>query len=93
MHHLFRINEVVLGPIDIIAKDRDHAALILISALTAGLSVHPGADFSVSEWTARRLGRFDQLRRWAEENRAGIVWSSSLDGEQWEYSAVDIKDN
>jgi hypothetical protein len=51
----FRIDEIVLGPIDMIAENRDHAARNFITALLDGLERHPSADFSVSEWTPRQI--------------------------------------
>lgn len=89
---VFRVDEIKLGPVDIIAKDSDQAAGIFITALLDGLVRYPGADFAISAWTAKRLKRHKRLRKWTEEGRAGVVWPSR-DGYDWEHVAYDEDDD
>jgi hypothetical protein len=86
---VFRVDEIRLGPIDIIATDRDHAAKIFITALLDGLERHPGANFSISDWTDERLARFKRLERWVEQCRVGVIWPSK-EGDDWEHIAYEI---
>jgi hypothetical protein len=86
---VFRVDEIVLGPIDIIAEDRDHAARIFITALLGGLEHHPGANFAISHWTDKRLSRFDRLQRWVDEGRVGVIWPSK-EGDDWEHITYEL---
>lgn len=86
---IFRVDEIKLGPIDIIAEDRDHAARIFICALIDGLKRHPGADFSISEWTTKRLSRYDVLRDWPANSCAGAIWPL-LEGDDWELIEYEL---
>ncbi|MEP6869375.1 MAG: hypothetical protein ABJA20_12735 [Novosphingobium sp.] len=87
--NIYRISDITIQPIDVIAKDRDQAANLFLFSLRSGLGNWPDVDFAVAEWTQKRIRKHDEIRRWADEGKSGTVWSVD-DGQGWEHVSRDF---
>ena len=77
MTKLYRITDIELPGFDLLADDNDHGAQRFIYALRTGLRPQPFCDFSVLEFTERRLQRHTKLGEWAAEGKTGCPTNTS----------------
>ena len=77
---LFRIENIKIAPLLVMARTHDDAANILGHALVMGMANRPDADFDVVPWSIEATARPDALAVWLGENKRGIVWTIDGDG-------------
>lgn len=81
--HIYRIEEITLKPMIVLAHSMDDAVNIFAHAMVTGLHNRPDADFSVVEWRPKVNGPARPVVEWAEQGCRGMVWSVD-DGCAWE---------
>lgn len=86
---IFRIEEITLKPLIVLAHDMDDAVNIFAYELVMGLGHRPDADFSVVEWRPKPTGPAKPLAKWAEQGCRGMVWSVD-DGCAWELKQTSM---
>lgn len=80
---IFRIEEITLKPMIVLAHDMDDALNVFAHQLVTGLGHRPDADFSVVEWRPKPNGPARTVAEWASQGCRGIAWSMD-DGCGWE---------
>lgn len=71
---LYRIENIPLKPLMIIAKNHEDAVKIFANGLISGMGHRPDADFEVVEWRPRRDAPDVPPARWIKRCYRGIVW-------------------
>ncbi len=80
---IYRIEEITLKPMTVLAHSMDDAVNIFAHELVRGLGRRPDADFSVVEWMPKPNGPARVIKEWAEQGFRGLIWSLD-DGYGWE---------
>jgi hypothetical protein len=88
MVYIFRITDIEMPKLEVLAEESDHAAELFIHALMEGLFVHPNCAFATLEWTEHRRKRHPTVDRWAKEGKSGIPWHLDS-GTSWELVRYD----
>ena len=83
--NIYRIEEITLKPMIVLAQSMDDAVNIFAYELVMGLGHRPDSDFSVVEWRPKPSGPARPVAEWANQGCRGIVWSVD-DGCGWELS-------
>ena len=72
---LFRIENIKIAPLLVMARTHDDAANILAHAFVMGMANKPDADFDIVPWMLEATSWPDALKQWLDQDRRGIVWS------------------
>jgi hypothetical protein len=81
---IFRIEEITLKPMIVLAHNMDDAVNVFAYQLVMGLGQRPDADFSVVEWRPKPSGPASGIAEWAAQGFRGMAWSVE-DGQGWEF--------
>jgi hypothetical protein len=87
--NIYRIEEITLKPMIVLAHDMEDAVNIFAYELVMGLGHRPDADFSVVQWRPKASGPARPVLEWAEQGHRGTVWSVD-DGAGWELSETNM---
>lgn len=87
--HLFRLENITIKPLLVIAEDYDHAADIFRHSLVTGLHHRPDADFDVTKWRIKPRHRDKLPWAWVKEGNAGMLWNVD-DGAGWELAHTSM---
>lgn len=87
--NIYRIEEITLKSMIVLAHDMDDAVNIFAHALVTGLHHRPDADFSMVEWRPKPNGPARPITEWAEQHCRGMVWSVD-DGGGWELMQTNM---
>lgn len=79
---LYRIENIKISPLLVLAHSYDDAANILAYSFKNGMQNRPDADFDVVAWDADRTVNAEPLQEWARDEKRGLVWC--VDGGAWE---------
>ena len=80
---LFRIENISLKPLLVLAHNPEDAVNIFAHSLVMGMGNRPDADFDVVDWDPAHVERPNPLIEWVEKCHRGIAWLVD-DGAGWE---------
>ena len=80
---LYRIENITLKPVILIARNHDDAVSMFANGLVTGLGHRPDADFEVVKWRPRRDAPDTPPLRWIQRGYRGIIWPVD-DNQGWE---------
>jgi len=78
---IYRLEQVRLEPLVVIADNFDDAARIFLEGLEHGLGKRVTASFAVSAWKLKQGNARDILHDFASQGLKGLVWPTE---EGWE---------
>ena len=76
---LFRIENIKIAPLLVMARTHDDAANILANAFVMGMANKPDADFDIVPWMPEATSWPEALKLWLDQDKRGIVWNIEYD--------------
>ena len=86
---LYRIENITLKPVILIARNHDDAVSMFDNGLVTGLGHRPDADFEVVEWRPRIRSPRSPPIRWIAKGHRGIAWPADEVG-FWKMTDTDL---
>ena len=83
--NLYRIENILLKPMLVLARSYDVGAFILDNGFRNGFGNRPDADFEVVTWQPEWTREPAPIAKWLKERKRGIIWSVDRDT-AWELS-------
>ena len=87
---LYKIDNIKLKPLLMLARDEQDAVRILGDSFRTGMGNRPDADFDILGWGLDRTNYPATLRDWLSIGQRGIVWSVD-DGTSWEMVCPELR--
>ena len=76
---LYRIENIKIAPLLVMARTHDDAANILAHAFIMGMANKPDADFDIVPWMLEATSFSVALKLWLDQDKRGIVWNIEND--------------
>ena len=76
---LYRIENIKIAPLLVMARTHDDAANILAHAFIMGMANKPDADFDIAPWMLEATSFSVALKLWLDQDKRGIVWNIEND--------------
>ena len=76
---LYRIENIKIAPLLVMARTHDDAANILAHAFIMGMANKPDADFDIVPWMLEATSFSVALKLWLDQDKRCIVWNIEND--------------